>query len=112
MEFDSAEDNVIIVASLLFWPRILQKFCTSSIKGIERYQLLLIWDGVDCDDLTGHVIGLNLERSCLYGSVHSNNTLFHLLSGLELSGDVVGNDQSLLSLKLTKMNLGNPWQNL
>ncbi|KAF4352723.1 hypothetical protein G4B88_009797 [Cannabis sativa] len=48
-------------------------------EGIERYQLLLIWDGVDCDDLTGHVIGLNLERSCLYGSVHSNNTLFHLV---------------------------------
>ncbi|KAM6570792.1 hypothetical protein CsatB_018777 [Cannabis sativa] len=37
------------------------------------------WDGVECDMVTGHVIGLNLTRSCLYGSIHSNNTLFHLV---------------------------------
>ncbi|XP_060968870.1 putative receptor like protein 25 isoform X2 [Cannabis sativa] len=36
------------------------------------------WDGVDCDVVNGHVIGLNLSGSCLYGSIYSNNTLFHL----------------------------------
>ncbi|KAM6595157.1 hypothetical protein CsatA_002860 [Cannabis sativa] len=37
------------------------------------------WDGVECDLVTGHVTGLNLIGSCLYGSIHSNNTLFHLV---------------------------------
>ncbi|OMO59197.1 hypothetical protein CCACVL1_25005 [Corchorus capsularis] len=45
------------------------------------------WDGVECDDNTGHVIGLDLSSSFLYGSIDSNNTLFHLhhLTTLNLS---------------------------
>ncbi|XP_062115647.1 receptor-like protein 6 isoform X1 [Humulus lupulus] len=42
------------------------------------------WDGVDCDVETGHVIGLYLNSSCLYGSFHSNNTIFHLVHLQEL----------------------------
>ncbi|KAM6571210.1 hypothetical protein CsatA_015290 [Cannabis sativa] len=38
-----------------------------------------LWDGVECDMVTGHVIGLNLDGSCLYGSINSNSTLFHLV---------------------------------
>ncbi|PON70199.1 Leucine-rich repeat domain containing protein [Trema orientale] len=37
------------------------------------------WDGVECDEKTGHVIGLDLNSACLYGSVDSNSTLFHLV---------------------------------
>ena len=37
------------------------------------------WDGVECDEHTGHVIGLDLSRSYLYGSFDSNSSLFHLL---------------------------------
>ena len=37
------------------------------------------WDGVDCDEDTGHVIGLDLSSSCLYGSINSNSTLFRLV---------------------------------
>ncbi|RVW71487.1 Receptor-like protein 12 [Vitis vinifera] len=37
------------------------------------------WDGVECDRETGHVIGLHLASSCLYGSINSSNTLFSLL---------------------------------
>ena len=37
------------------------------------------WDGVDCDGDTGHVIGLDLNSSCLYGSINSSSTLFHLV---------------------------------
>ncbi|XP_060967390.1 receptor-like protein 6 isoform X2 [Cannabis sativa] len=37
------------------------------------------WDGVECNLVTGHVTGLNLKGSCLHGTVHSNNTLFHLV---------------------------------
>ncbi|TXG67676.1 hypothetical protein EZV62_008951 [Acer yangbiense] len=40
------------------------------------------WDGVTCDRVTGHVIGLNLSCSWLYGSIPSNSSLF-LLSHLQ-----------------------------
>ncbi|WKA06541.1 hypothetical protein VitviT2T_024437 [Vitis vinifera] len=45
------------------------------------------WDGVECDRETGHVIGLHLASSCLYGSINSNSTLFSLvhLRRLDLS---------------------------
>ncbi|XP_062099611.1 receptor-like protein 7 [Humulus lupulus] len=36
------------------------------------------WDGVKCDQDTGHVIGLDLTSSWLYGSIDSNSTLFKL----------------------------------
>ncbi|XP_048328880.2 receptor like protein 27-like [Ziziphus jujuba] len=38
-----------------------------------------LWDGVQCDEVTGHVIGLDLSRSCLFGSINSNSTLFNLV---------------------------------
>ncbi|KAF2284780.1 hypothetical protein GH714_030310 [Hevea brasiliensis] len=37
------------------------------------------WDGVQCDEEANHVISLNLAKSCLYGSINSNNTLFRLV---------------------------------
>ncbi|BFG25926.1 hypothetical protein CerSpe_122000 [Prunus speciosa] len=45
------------------------------------------WDGVECDEDSSHVIGLDLRSSCLYGSINSNSTLFHLihLQRLDLS---------------------------
>ncbi|KAF5459471.1 hypothetical protein F2P56_023412 [Juglans regia] len=36
------------------------------------------WDGVECNQDTGHVIALNLSRSCLFGSITSNSSLFRL----------------------------------
>ncbi|XP_017985284.1 PREDICTED: receptor-like protein 12 [Theobroma cacao] len=36
------------------------------------------WDGVTCDNITGHVIGLDLCCSWLYGVIFSNSSLFHL----------------------------------
>jgi len=37
------------------------------------------WDGVECDGDSGHVIGLDLSSSCLYGSIDSNSSLFRLV---------------------------------
>ncbi|GMI65212.1 receptor like protein 6 [Hibiscus trionum] len=37
------------------------------------------WDGVECDQMTGVVIGLDLSGACLYGSINSSSTLFRLL---------------------------------
>ncbi|XP_015169651.1 receptor-like protein 12 [Solanum tuberosum] len=36
------------------------------------------WDGVTCDMLTGHVIGLDLSCSLLLGTIHPNSSLFQL----------------------------------
>ncbi|XP_028114608.1 receptor-like protein 9DC3 [Camellia sinensis] len=36
------------------------------------------WEGVTCDGLTGHVIGIDLSCSQLYGSIHPNSSLFQL----------------------------------
>nr|XP_024930044.2 receptor-like protein 7 [Ziziphus jujuba var. spinosa] len=38
-----------------------------------------LWNGVQCDGKTGHVIGLDLSSSCLFGSINSNSTLFNLV---------------------------------
>ncbi|KAL6124516.1 hypothetical protein ACLB2K_077028 [Fragaria x ananassa] len=37
------------------------------------------WDGVECDDETGHVIGLDLSARFLYGSIDSSSSLFRLV---------------------------------
>uniref|UniRef100_A0A2N9H4J9 Leucine-rich repeat-containing N-terminal plant-type domain-containing protein n=1 Tax=Fagus sylvatica TaxID=28930 RepID=A0A2N9H4J9_FAGSY len=43
------------------------------------------WDGVLCDRGTGHVIGLDLSSSYLYGSINSSSSLFHLVHLQELN---------------------------
>lgn len=37
------------------------------------------WDGVKCDKDTGHVIGLDLSSSFLFGSINSSSSLFTLV---------------------------------
>ncbi|GFZ21190.1 leucine-rich repeat (LRR) family protein [Actinidia rufa] len=37
-----------------------------------------LWDGVTCDELTGHVIGLDLSCGHLYGTFDANSSLFQL----------------------------------
>ncbi|KAI9095298.1 hypothetical protein K1719_026332 [Acacia pycnantha] len=37
-----------------------------------------LWDGVTCDSMSGHVIGLDLSCSWLQGQLHPNSTLFQL----------------------------------
>ncbi|GMQ07518.1 hypothetical protein CsSME_00051673 [Camellia sinensis var. sinensis] len=38
------------------------------------------WDGVECDHDSGHVVGLDLTSSFLFGSINSNSSLFNLVS--------------------------------
>ncbi|XP_062078713.1 receptor-like protein 9DC1 [Humulus lupulus] len=47
------------------------------------------WDGITCDNVTGHVIGLHLYSCSLQGTISSNSTLFklHHLQSLDLSGN-------------------------
>ena len=37
------------------------------------------WDGVQCNENTGHVIKLDLSSSCLQGSINSSSSLFKLV---------------------------------
>ncbi|KAK3411718.1 hypothetical protein EUGRSUZ_I00468 [Eucalyptus grandis] len=37
------------------------------------------WTGVECDKVSGHVIGLDLSCSCLSGKINSNTSIFRLL---------------------------------
>ncbi|KAJ4717606.1 Receptor-like protein [Melia azedarach] len=37
------------------------------------------WDGVECNEKTGHVTKLDLSKGCLSGTMNSSNTLFHLV---------------------------------
>ncbi|KAF2318903.1 hypothetical protein GH714_011568 [Hevea brasiliensis] len=54
-----------------------------------------LWDGVTCNIDTGNVIGLDLSSSLLYGTIHSNNSLFFLphLQKLDLSNNDFNHSQ-------------------
>ncbi|XP_030514449.2 receptor-like protein 7 [Rhodamnia argentea] len=47
------------------------------------------WDGVQCDEVTGRVIALDLSSSCLTGTMSPNTTLFRLvhLESLDLASN-------------------------
>ncbi|KAA8524852.1 hypothetical protein F0562_011275 [Nyssa sinensis] len=71
-----------------------------------------LWDGVECDEGSGHVIGLDLSSSLLYGSINSNSSLFRLahLQRLHLADNdfnysqipsAIGNLSELRSLNLS-----------
>ncbi|KAF8036734.1 hypothetical protein BT93_C2447 [Corymbia citriodora subsp. variegata] len=45
----------------------------------NRHGDCCLWDGVECDKASGHVVGLDLSNGCLFGTITSNTSLFHLL---------------------------------
>ncbi|XP_015962341.1 receptor-like protein 6 [Arachis duranensis] len=54
-----------------------------------------LWDGIECDELTGHVISIDLSSSQLHGSMDPNSTLFSLvhLQSLDLSDNHFNHSQ-------------------
>ncbi|XP_022744340.1 receptor-like protein 12 isoform X3 [Durio zibethinus] len=71
------------------------------------------WDGVECDQITGQVIGLDLSSSLLYGSINSSSSLFHLvhlqklnLAHNDFNYSVIPSALGNLSM-LTYLNLSN-----
>ncbi|XP_039160931.1 receptor-like protein 50 [Eucalyptus grandis] len=60
------------------------------------------WDGIECDENTGHVIALNLGSSFLYGSINNNSLLEMKASGLR---SLIQNLTSLEELFLGTINM-------
>ncbi|KAM1342909.1 hypothetical protein ACFX11_007180 [Malus domestica] len=44
--------------------------------GHQKQSKCCLWDGVECDEESGHVIGLELSIGCLYGFINSTRSLF------------------------------------
>ncbi|XP_031276076.1 receptor-like protein Cf-9 [Pistacia vera] len=74
------------------------------------------WDGVTCDSLTGHVIGLDLSCGWLQGNISSNSSSLFLLNHLQKL-NLAYNDFNLSQIpsdfnrfsSLTHLNLSNSY---
>ncbi|KAM3217918.1 hypothetical protein P3L10_022447 [Capsicum annuum] len=107
-------DCVKLVLFLMLYPFLCQLAFSSSLPHLcPKDQALALlqfstdccsWDGVYCEELTGHVIELNLACSGLQGKFHTNSSLFQLsnLKRLALSyNDFFG---SLISPKFSELS--------
>ncbi|KAG2722069.1 hypothetical protein I3760_02G112500 [Carya illinoinensis] len=88
----------------------------SAYPKVSRWKLDQIsdccnWDGVECNKDNGHVIGLDLNSSCLQGILNSNSSLFHLAHLQNLNLDDNDFNSSLIPTsfrqlsRLTKLSL-------
>ncbi|KAJ0727248.1 putative leucine-rich repeat domain superfamily [Helianthus annuus] len=57
--------------------RAYPKVASWNLNGSDGAGNCCLWDGVECR--LGHVIGLDLSSSFLYGPISSNNSLFNLI---------------------------------
>lgn len=71
------KESFIIKKSTSDYTSTCQKVASWRVEGDKSD--CCSWDGVECDEDTGHVIGLDLSSSCLYGSINSTNSLFRLV---------------------------------
>ncbi|ONI18146.1 hypothetical protein PRUPE_3G199400 [Prunus persica] len=75
-------------------------------EGDENRSTCCSWDGVECDEESGHVIGLDLRSSCLHGSINSSNSLFRLvhLQRLDLSDNHFNFSQIPSRFEISKLS--------
>ncbi|KAH7518807.1 hypothetical protein FEM48_Zijuj09G0210200 [Ziziphus jujuba var. spinosa] len=69
------KDSFVIDKNASLLPLAYPKF--ASWTGEKNYDCCF-WGGVKSDKESVHVIALHLNSSCLYGSINSTSTLFHL----------------------------------
>jgi hypothetical protein len=70
------KESFVINKSASIFPCIYPKVVSWKL---ERQSSCCSWAGVECDHDSGHVIGLDLSHSCLYGSINSSSSLFRLV---------------------------------
>ncbi|CAL8138999.1 unnamed protein product [Prunus armeniaca] len=108
------KESFAIRKSVSAYPLAYPKVAFWTLEGDQNRSNCCSWDGVECDEDSGHVVGLDLSSSCLYGSLNSSNSLFRLvhLQRLDLSDNHFNFSeipsrfgQDLLSL--TYLNLSN-----
>jgi len=71
------KDSFVINKSASPYPSTCSKVASWTLEG--EHGDCCLWDGVYCNEETGHVIDLDLNGSCLYGSINSNSSAFRLL---------------------------------
>ncbi|KAL6287195.1 hypothetical protein ACE6H2_011585 [Prunus campanulata] len=81
------KESFAISKSVSAYPLAYPKVAFWTLEGDHNQSNCCSWDGVECDEYSGHVVGLDLSSSCLYGSINSSNSLFRLvhLQRLDLS---------------------------
>ncbi|KAI5340083.1 hypothetical protein L3X38_019357 [Prunus dulcis] len=81
------KESFAISKSVSAYPLAYPKVAFWTLEGDQNRSNCCSWDGVECDEDSGHVVGLDLRSSCLYGSINSSNSLFRLvhLQRLDLS---------------------------
>ncbi|XP_060671041.1 receptor-like protein 6 [Ziziphus jujuba] len=64
------------------------------------------WDGIQCDKQTGHVTEVDLSSSCLFGSIKSTSSLFHLtqLQSLNLAYNHFNYSQIPSAIEISKLS--------
>ncbi|XP_062152845.1 receptor-like protein 7 [Alnus glutinosa] len=71
------KESFFINKSTSYHPSTCQKVASWTVEGDKSD--CCSWVGIKCDEDTGHVIGLDLSNSCLFGSIHSTSSLFRLV---------------------------------
>ncbi|KAJ4826992.1 hypothetical protein Tsubulata_031500 [Turnera subulata] len=92
----------------------IDEYCDQKFEGWNQASDCCLWDGIECEDVSGHVISLDLTSSCLSGSINSSSSLFQLLHLRSLN--LADNDFNRSSIpsalghllpNLTHLNLSN-----
>ncbi|KAL9457329.1 hypothetical protein AB3S75_006387 [Citrus x aurantiifolia] len=77
------KESLVINQTASSYPSAYPKVATWKPDGKNRD--CCSWDGVKCNEATGHVVELDLASSCLYGSINSTSSLFQLVHLQRLS---------------------------
>ncbi|KAM0009129.1 putative leucine-rich repeat-containing, plant-type, leucine-rich repeat domain superfamily [Helianthus debilis subsp. tardiflorus] len=75
--FQFKESVSINKSASIYDSRAYPKVASWNLNGSDDAGNCCLWDGVECR--LGHVIGLDLSSSFLYGPISSNNSLFNLI---------------------------------
>ncbi|GLT41229.1 hypothetical protein SLA2020_153100, partial [Shorea laevis] len=74
-------------SALLDFKSTIYRYCGTTIQTWNESKDCCLWEGITCDKVKGHVIGLDLSWSCIEADLTTNSSLFRLekLQSLNLS---------------------------